>query len=221
MLQGVIFDLDGVIVDSHPAHQRAWRAFFDSLGREVSDDQLSFVLEGRKREDILRHFLGDLTSEQVKHYGERKEALFRDNAAALKVIPGICGLLNDLRDVGLPAAAASSARRGRVIAMLEQLGLTSHFKAVVAGDDVVNGKPDPAIFNIAAQGINVDAECVLVCEDSAAGIRAAKNAGMRCLGIATDGRRATLLEAGADHVLPDFTSVRVRDLRQMFATHNA
>jgi beta-phosphoglucomutase-like phosphatase (HAD superfamily) len=74
MLKAVIFDLDGVIVDSHPAHQRAWRMFFQSLGKSVSDQELLFVLEGQKREDILRHFLGDPDEQQVKRYGARKES---------------------------------------------------------------------------------------------------------------------------------------------------
>jgi len=220
VLQGVIFDLDGVIVDSHPAHQRAWRKFFDSLGKEVSDDQLLFVLEGRKREDILRHFLGDLTPEQVRYYGERKETFFRHSSGAVKAIPGISDLLEDLRVANVPAAVASSASRVRVESMLAQLGLVSQFRAIVAADDVVHGKPDPSIFNLAAQMLNVEPRSVLVCEDSVFGVVAAKTAGMKCLGIAANGRRAILTNAGADWVLPHFSSVRVAHLQRLFPTDN-
>jgi beta-phosphoglucomutase len=219
VLQAVIFDLDGVIVDSHPAHQRAWRAFFDSLGKKVSDDQLLFVLEGQKREDILRHFLGELTPEQLSYYGARKEALFRDSSATLNAIPGISELLDDLLTCGVPAAVASSAGRGRVESMLEELGLLSYFGVIVARDDVVKGKPDPEIFHLAARELQVESGKILVCEDSVSGIKAAKSAGMKCLGIAADARRQVLLEAGADHVQADFTAVRVNDLRQIFSTN--
>lgn len=219
MLQAVIFDLDGVIVDSHPAHQRAWRDFFDSLGKEVSDDELLFVREGQKREDILRHFLGELTPEQVSNYGARKEALFRSSSAALNVIPGVMELLDDLRASGLAAAVASSAGRGRVESMLDQLGLGSYFGVIVAGDDVVKGKPDPSIFHLASRELEVECGTVLVCEDSVSGIMAAKSAGMKCLGIGGQARQAVLLEAGADRVVPDFSSIRINHLRQLFAAN--
>src|SRR5216683_2684214 len=153
MLQAIIFDLDGVIVDSHPVHKQAWKAFFLSLGKDVPDHELSFVLEGQKREDILRHFLGDLTEEQVKYYGARKEALFRDSVQELKTIDGLNGFLDQLIHAEIPIALASSASRHRAEYMLEALGLRPLFKAVITGDDVVKGKPDPALFVLAAQGL--------------------------------------------------------------------
>ena len=217
MLEGVIFDLDGVIVDSHPAHKQAWRTFFQSIGKQVSEDDLGFVLEGRKREDILRHFLGDLSEEQVKHYGAAKEALFRDSVQELKTIQGLDGFLDQLTQAEIPIALASSASRHRAEYMLEQLGLRPLFKAVITGDDVVKGKPDPALFVLAAQGIEVHPAKALVCEDAVAGVQAAKAAGMRCLAIASNGRGPVLQKAGADMVVPDFTDIRLEILRPLFA----
>src|SRR5690242_18377965 len=75
MLKGVIFDMDGVLIDSHPIHKRAWRKFFETLEVEVSDRELDFVLDGRKKEDILRHFLGDLPDCEIKDFGHKKEML--------------------------------------------------------------------------------------------------------------------------------------------------
>src|SRR6266852_1554773 len=217
MLEGVIFDLDGVIVDSHPAHKKAWRTFFHSIGKQVSDDDLAFVLEGRKREDILRHFLGDLSEEQVKHYGAAKEALFRDSVQELKTIYGLNGFLDQLIHAEIPIALASSASRHRAEYMLEALGLRPLFKAVITGDDVVKGKPDPALFVLAAQGLAVHAANALVCEDAVAGVQAAKSAGMRCLAIASNGRGPVLSKAGADMVIPNFTSLKLEELRPLFA----
>lgn len=217
MLEGVIFDLDGVIVDSHPAHKQAWRTFFNSIGRQVSEDDLQFVLEGRKREDILRHFLGDLSEEQVKHYGAVKEALFRDSVQELKTIQGLNLFLDQIMLAGIPIALASSASRHRAEYMLEALGLRPLFKTVVTGDDVVKGKPDPALFVLAAKGLDVNAANALVCEDAVAGVQAAKTAGMRCLAIASNGRGALLTSAGADMVIPDFTAIKLDELRTLFA----
>jgi HAD superfamily hydrolase (TIGR01509 family) len=216
MLQAVIFDLDGVIVDSHPAHQRAWKIFFRSLGKEVSDRDLTYVLEGRKREDILRHFLGDLTPDQLKDYGARKEYLLRNSPTKLRMIHGLPEFLESLEAAALPLALASSASGGRAAYTLEQLDLTLRFRAIVTGDDVNQGKPDPAIFRLAGERLGVAAENILVCEDAVCGVEAAKKAGMKCLAIAAAGRGPLLEGAGADRVLPDFTTARLDELRGLF-----
>src|SRR5262249_12609479 len=130
MLQAVIFDLDGVIVDSHPAHMQAWKTFFHSLDLNVSDEDLLFVLEGRKREDILRDFLGNLTAEQVKHYGARKEALFRDSALELKTIPGLPEFLDCLEASDIQMALASSASRSRAEYILDELDMRRRFAVI-------------------------------------------------------------------------------------------
>lgn len=218
MLQAVIFDLDGVVVDSHPAHLRAWKIFFQSLGKEVSGQELEFVLEGRKREDILRYFLGDLTADQVKEYGARKEALFRDSQPEINAILGLPEFLDHLEAAQLPLAVASSASRGRAAFMLEQLDLKRRFRVIVTGDDVSAGKPDPAIFRLAARRLGIAAENILVCEDAVYGVEAAKKAGMKCLAIAANGRQPLLEQAGADCVLPDFRSAVLADLQALFDT---
>jgi beta-phosphoglucomutase len=217
MLQAVIFDLDGVVVDSHPAHKQAWKTFFRSLGKEVPEKELLFVLEGQKREDILRHFLGNLTQEQVKHYGARKESLFKHSVEDLKTIQGLPEFLDQVEASGLPMALASSASRHRAEYMLDRLGFKQRFRVIVTGDEVSKGKPDPAIFYLAARGLSVAPEEVLVCEDAVSGVEAAKGAGMKCLAIAANGREPLLKKAGADRVVPDFTSASLDDLRGLFA----
>jgi HAD superfamily hydrolase (TIGR01549 family) len=217
MLRAVIFDLDGVIVDSHPAHKQAWKTFFLSLGKEVSDNDLLFVLEGQKRDAILRHFLGDLSDDEVKCYGARKEALFRGSAQELKTVAGFAAFFDSLQSAGLPVALASSASHGRAEYILNQLDLKRRFRAIVTGDDVADGKPDPAIFHLAARGLDVSPEDILVCEDAVSGVEAAKRAGMKCLAIAANGRGPLLKNAGADCVVPDFTRTSLAELRGLFA----
>lgn len=217
MLRGIIFDLDGVVIDSHPAHKLAWRLFLTSVGRQVSDDELEFVLEGQKREDILRHFLGNLTNEQIREYGAQKEALFNGVAPEIKLNHGLPELLGQVVAAKLATALASSASRGRVESVLRQLNLNLLFQTVITGDDVPRGKPDPAIFRLAAERIQVRPEEILVCEDAVNGVEAAKAAGMKCLAIAANGRGPLLLKAGADKVVSGFTHTRLDDLHQLFA----
>ncbi|HLJ28964.1 MAG TPA: HAD family phosphatase [Candidatus Angelobacter sp.] len=217
MLRGIVFDLDGVLVDSHPAHKRAWKKFFTSVGRHVSDEELEFVLEGQKREDILRHFLGNLTEEQVKDYGAQKEALFKNSVSEIKFVDGLPAFLARAVATGLTMAVASSASSGRVEYLLRQLGFKERFQAVVTGDDVTRGKPDPAIFILAADRMNVRPADILVCEDAVNGVEAAKRAGMKCLAIAANGRGPLLEKAGADKVVSDFSGANLDELRGLFA----
>src|SRR5205085_4582238 len=123
MLKGVIFDMDGVLINSHPIHKRAWSKFFESLNLEVSDAELDFVLDGRKKEDILRHFLGDLPDSHIKEYGHRKEMLFREEALAIETVDGALEFLEELSRAGIAFAVASCGSKSRVHYILRQLNI--------------------------------------------------------------------------------------------------
>jgi len=217
MLGGVIFDFDGVIVDSHAAHIKAWKEVLLSKGKTLSDADLSFVREGAKREEILRHFLGELSPEQIASYGVEKDKLFQASARELKLVPGFTGFLLQLDSAALPSAVATSGSRSRVEQTLENLNLGKRFRAVVTGNDVERGKPDPDLFLLAAQALQIDPSRILVCEDAVAGVLAAKTAGMKCVGITANGRESLLTQAGADLVVEDFVHTSLDDMRRLFA----
>lgn len=217
MLRAIIFDLDGVVADSHSIHKRAWGELLASVGRTVSPQELECVVEGRKRDEIMRHFLGELSPEQVREYGIRKDNLFTKYSADLEPVRGVREFIHAVSANGIAIALASSAGRKRVESNLRQLGLASYFQVVVTGDDVLNGKPDPSLFLMAARELNVPAHETLVCEDAVNGVRAAKAAGMKCLGIASSGERELVLKAaGADKILIDFAQASLADLRLLF-----
>ena len=217
MLGGVIFDFDGVIADSHPAHIQSWKTFLHSKGKAVSDAELSFVREGAKREEILRHFLGELTPKQVTSYGAEKEELFQALAGELKLVSGFAEFFMQLDAIGLPSAVATSGSRRRVEQALEAFNIRNRFRAVVTAEDVNRGKPDPALFLVAAQALQVDPRCILVCEDAVAGVLAAKSVGMKCVGIAANGTESKLKQAGADMVVNDFSHIGLDDVTRLFA----
>jgi beta-phosphoglucomutase family hydrolase len=217
VFRGVVFDFDGVLVDSHPAHIRAWKKFLDSVGRTVSEEQLQFVLDGRKRDDILRHFMGELDADQTVEYGHRKEQFFRDEAAHVRTIDGLLGFLEDLEYEQLALAIASSGSRSRVHFLLDRLDLKKLFRVVITGDEVELGKPHPAVFLRAAQQLGVDPSELMAFEDAVSGVRAARSAGMMCVGIAQPDRFSILLDAGAIHVVPDFHSLSYSKLHEIFA----
>jgi HAD superfamily hydrolase (TIGR01509 family) len=207
--------MDGVIVDSHPVHKKTWRKFLESLGKEIDEEHLNFIMEGRKRDEILRYFLGELSDEQVRALGHQKEQLFREESADMKAIDGLREFLRQLSEAKIRLAVASSGSNGRVNYVLDLLDLRHYFQAIVTGDQVKYGKPDPTIFRVACDHLRVRPSETLVFEDSVSGVRAAKAAGMRCVGVATNGIIAILVEAGADHIIPDFSAIPFDLMREL------
>jgi len=186
-----------------------------SARRTVTDTEFEFIFDGRKRQDILRYFWGELSAEEMEELGHQKEAFFREEATELEPIRGVRQFLIRLRLERFKLAVASAGSNSRVHHVLEQLRLRDYFEAVVSGDDVSPGKPDPAIFRLASVRLGVNADNMVVFEDSVSGIKAAKAAGMKCVGIANQGCADRLLAAGADQVVADFVALSIAGLRRL------
>lgn len=219
MLSGVVFDLDGVIVDSHPIHHRAWRAFLASVGKDVSEADLDFIREGRNRRDILVHFLGELSESEIQEYGRKKNDLFREACASLEPVAGSIEFIGKLAQAGFNLAVATAASRQRAQWTLQRFQIADYFDVIVTGDDVAENKPDPAVYRTAAQRLSISSERLFAVEDSVCGVRSATAAGLRCLGIGVGASIHPLMQAGADRVLPNFANLSVADLEEAFAAH--
>jgi beta-phosphoglucomutase len=216
MAFGLIFDMDGVLFDSHPIHKRAWAGLLRSVGKIVSDEELDFIMTGATREEILQHYLGPLTSEQMTFYGKQKELMFRSEEHDLRTIEGLEAFLDLVETAAIPKIIATSASKIRAKRMLEKHELTDRFKAIVTGDDVSKGKSDPAIFLRGAEELHVSPHEVLVFEDAVPAIKAAKSIGMKCIGIASGERNSMLQSAGADLVVSDFKELCLYNLADLF-----
>jgi HAD superfamily hydrolase (TIGR01509 family) len=217
MIEGVIFDMDGVLIDSHPVHRLAWRKFLATLGKNVSEDQLDFILEGRRRDEILRFFLGEISEHAIAEYGRRKEDFFQQNFQDVKLVPGISAFLEELQHAGMKIGIATSASSYRTLLTLELLCLRTTFAAVVTADEVTEGKPNPEVYRLAAQRMSLRPEQLLVMEDAPSGVQAARSAGIRCIGITNDGRADALRRAGADCVIQDFVGLSIEKLMTLIA----
>jgi beta-phosphoglucomutase len=219
-LRGVIFDMDGVLVNSHAAHRQAWRSFFRTLDREVPESELDFILDGRKRGEILRHFLGDCPAPELEEFGRRKDCIFRQMQLEIIPLRGAVRVVRDLQSCGMVLALATSASRSRARSTLLTLGLMNCFQAIVTGEEVPLGKPDAAIYRLAWNRIEIEPEYLLAVEDAISGIRAAAGAGLRCVGVASHETPETLTAAGAVHVVRDFEGVSVHDLERILLGSN-
>jgi HAD superfamily hydrolase (TIGR01509 family) len=211
-VRAVVFDMDGVLIDSHPAHQAAWREFLHSLGKDVCDQELEFILEGHTRAEILCHFLGPLTADEVEHYGRRKDQLFRAHENQIVPISGVCDFLRKLSLQGLPAALATSASEIRTVSTIERMGLAELFEAVITAGDVEKGKPHPAVYQLACERLNVQPQHTVAFDDAPAGIQSAKSAGLRCIGVSSNGLIPKLLNAGAEAVIRDFAGLTIEEI---------
>lgn len=212
-IQAVVFDMDGVLIDSHPTHRAAWHEFFKSLGRPPSLEELSFILDGRTRSQILRHFLGDLPGSELESYGRRKDEIFRAMEPAISPVHGVIRFLDQLRRSGTAIAVATSASEIRTFATIERLGLSDYFQAIVTASDVPAGKPDPKVYRLACERLDVAAKKSLAFDDAPAGVQSALCAGLHCVGVAQDGMSRRLIDAGAERVIPDFTGFTLKDYR--------
>jgi beta-phosphoglucomutase len=216
VLRGVVFDMDGVVIDSHPSHRAAWRSFLESVGRPTCDAELNIILDGGKREEILKYFLGELTPEQIVEYGKRKDEFLRNHGSKLEPMSGIIEFLDELLGAGIRVALATSASRSRVRGTLKEIGLAHYFDTIVTGDEVAAGKPDPAIYRLAAARMQESPDHLLAVEDAVSGVKAAKAAGMRCLGIANNGRAEALRQVGANPVIEDFRALALSHVQACF-----
>lgn len=208
--------MDGVLANTHPLHRRAWRQLLFEKGRDVSEEDLQFVEEGHTLKEILIHFLGCLSPAEISSYGERKRQLFHQSASEICICAGVIDLIRELQSAGIVRAVATSGSRRRTQALLGTLGLAPYFSVVVTGDDVLQGKPDPTIFSLAAHLLGVTPQGCLVAEDSWAGVHAAKRAGTRCLAIAEGERAIRLSSEGADYVVPNLASISLQELQDLF-----
>jgi beta-phosphoglucomutase len=212
-IRGVVFDMDGVVVDSHPSHRAAWKQFLQSVGHPTSDSEIDFILDGRKRAEILRHFLGEeLSSEEIRDYGNRKDQMLRKLGSRPRPIDGAIEFIVELRQAGIAVGVATSAAGTRAQATLSELGIKDYFDVIVTGDDVSIGKPDPSIYRLAATRLHENPAQLLAFEDAASGVQAALCAGFRCIGVASGARVELLRAAGAQVVISDFSSLRISDV---------
>jgi beta-phosphoglucomutase len=209
----VVFDMDGVLIDSHPSHLAAWKTLLRSVGKDFGDDEVSFILEGRTRNEILRHFLGGFSDADLQEYGKQKDEIFRAMEHHIQPIPGVIDFLWVLNQSGIATAVATSASEIRTVSTIERMGLAEHFDAVITASDVVAGKPDPAVYRLACERLNVAPGQALAFDDAPAGIQSAKSAGMRCVGVSSNGIAQQLFATGAEKVIPNFVGLSLEALR--------
>jgi beta-phosphoglucomutase family hydrolase len=211
----VIWDMDGVIADTAPYHFGAWRETLRGRGVDFTEEDFRRGF-GQKNDNIIRDNLGESTSQsEIDAIAREKEENFRRRIKhSIKALPGAVELVKSLSERGFKQALASSTPIENIELLLNGLGISDCFQAVVAADDVTEGKPGSQCFLLAAQRLGIEPGRCIVIEDAVAGVTAAGRAGMRCIAVTTTNPRASLMEA--DLVIDTLEMVTVDDLERLF-----
>lgn len=204
---GVLFDMDGVVIDNNAFHRAAWKKVALELwGLVLSEHDLDTKVDGGRNPEIFERLRGRIpTVAEAQHLHDRKEQIYRELAAGkLTALKGLERYLDWLEARGIPFALVTSADTINVEFGFEQVGLGQRFARRILGHDVEQGKPHPEPYQKGAALLNLEPKNCLVHEDALAGVKSGVAAGCTVCGISTSQSEAALLEAGATYVLPNF-----------------
>ena len=205
----VIWDVDGVIIDSAEQHRRAWGQMAAEHGFTYTDDDF-WATFGMRNDDIIPKIFGVTERERLTLMAERKESLYRELVAAeATALPGARELMEALHAAGYRQALGSSAPPANIAVIVELLGLGGWLDAMVSGEMVARGKPAPDIFLAAAERLGVAPGRALVIEDAPAGVAAAHAGGMRCIAVRRAGKEDAPGIEAAERVVTTLHDVAV------------
>lgn len=198
----LIFDMDGVIIESTAIHTEAWRIYLQR--HAITRDGIAESMLGKRNDEIVAHYWGNaLSPEENARHGAEKEALYRDMMAPVfedHLVKGVREFIAQARAAAIPCALATNAEPANVDFVLGRAGILSHFSAIVDGHQVANPKPHPEVFLTAAARLGVPPANCVIFEDSPGGLAAARASGARVAALLT-----TLPAApSADIAIPDF-----------------
>ncbi len=223
-LDALIFDFDGVLVDSEPIHLHCYQQVLESLGVKLSREDYYAKYLGYDDHDCFIHVLDDLrishNSRQIQELIERKTALVTESFQnSIQPLPGAVEFIRQAEMLVTPMAICSGALRNEIELAAQTIGIRESMMAIIAAEDVERGKPDPEGYVLALErliqltGRVLRADKTIVVEDSPAGISAAKDAGMKVLALTTSYRPSELTQA--DKIVRNLADIRVAELERL------
>jgi beta-phosphoglucomutase len=207
----IIFDMDGVLVDSNPVHKIALKQFCDQHGQDLSEQQLRDKIYGRTNKDWIPNVFPNISPKTLQQYADEKEALFRKlYEECIEPLNGLTSFLNLLNEKKIPRAIGTSAPSANVDFTLDKTGIRNFFDIILDEKFVNRGKPDPEIYIKCVEALKYPAEKCIVFEDSVSGIQAGKAAGCKVVGVTTTHTAAELGEI--DLAIKDFEGLSLEEL---------
>ena len=214
----VIWDVDGTLVDTAELHFQAWVEVARRLNKPFNRADFAATF-GRRNPEILHQLFGsNLSEREIDELGTQKEELYRAAARnGVDLLPGVRTLLEGLQGGGFRQAIGSSAPRKNLDLILELTQTQPFFETIVSSEDTQRGKPDPQVFQVAAERLGIPPSRCLVMEDAVAGVQAAKAAGMKCIAVRFVGHhpKSKLAEANADLIVETMAEISIFTVRQL------
>ncbi|MFX0043185.1 MAG: HAD family hydrolase [Candidatus Hodarchaeota archaeon] len=211
---GVIFDVDGVLVDTGPFHFESWLKMANEIGKKFTKKFFDITF-GQQSVPITRKLVGPKVEQHlVEKWAGLKEQYYREIVRdKLEPLPGVLNLVKDLKNKNFKLAIGSSGPPENVELVIKTLNLTQDFDAIITAAEVKRSKPEPDVFLIAAEKLKLDPKNCIVIEDAPVGIEAAKRAGMPVIALRTTHCNVDLLDA--DLIVSDLNSVNINDIIQL------
>lgn len=184
--KGVIFDMDGTLIESTKADYLAWKRVFNDMGRELTYEDYQPLL-GIRSAEVIKKILGVIDDQEIKKLLAEKLEYFREIAErdGIKPVEGAEEFIKSFKNLPVKLALATSSRQAKMKMVMTKLGFINYFDVIVTGEEVTNSKPAPDIFLDTAKRLSLAPEDCIVFEDAVNGVKAAKAAGMKCVAITT------------------------------------
>ncbi|NNJ25418.1 Phosphoglycolate phosphatase [Planctomycetes bacterium LzC2] len=211
----VVWDVDGVLVDSYAPHLKSWQQTAEKLGVSYTEEDFLSGFGKTSREHLKENFGASMSDEQIEEIESEKEALYREMVMEeFPAMPGARELIQALKGADFKIALATSGPAANLMLAVRLMKLQPFLSGVISGGDVAKGKPDPEIFLKVAKNCGVKPGRCVVIEDSKFGVQAAKAAGMGVLGLLSTGHDASELTE-ADRVVESLEGLAADDLRAL------
>ena len=216
---GLLFDMDGVIVNNHAFHLKSWLTFFEKYNVSMSEQEYKARVNGRTMSAILPDLLNrTMTEAEIQEIGEEKEALYRQMYRPhIKPTPGLVSFVAEISRRRIPRTVSTSAPPENVDFTLKHTGLRSYFPTIIDATMVTHGKPHPEVYLKSAEKLGLAPQHCVVFEDAILGIQAGKNAGMAVVGVATTHTREELEAEDTDLVISDFSEISLSRLQELLS----
>ncbi|MDR2762732.1 MAG: HAD family phosphatase [Planctomycetaceae bacterium] len=207
----VIFDMDGVLVDNTRFHERAFAEYFSRYGITLAPEML-----GKGNDDLMAELFPNESKERHQELALGKESYYRKiYKSHIKPVDGLIELLEKLKENNIPVAVGSSGPVENIDFVLDKLRIRNYFDIIVVAAMVKKAKPAPDIYLKSAELLKAEIKDCLVFEDALAGIKAAKSAGMKIVGVTTSLSKEKLI--GVEKIINNFTEITVNDIKQILS----
>jgi beta-phosphoglucomutase family hydrolase len=186
MVKGVVFDMDGTLMDNMDFHHKAWIDFLAAYDIHITDEEFQEKNIGIITEIVPKFFDRKLSPEEIIALGKEKEAVYRNlYKDHIQALSGLENFLQALQEAGITIALATAADKGNIDFTLDALGIRKYFSAITGSEEVTHGKPHPDVYLKSASKLQLPAETCVAFEDTPSGIKSAQAAGMGVIGLAT------------------------------------